>query len=75
MIKFRIEKRTLEDVAHEIDRIIDEQKPEQLFLAFPGQLNGQLVSKLTRDTQTVLTKNILSDLVKTHKNKILSHFE
>ncbi len=69
------ERRTLEDVASDIDNIVNEKNTQQLFLAFSGQRNGQLVEKLNSDTKSVLIKNIPSDLVKTNKNKILSYFQ
>lgn len=69
------ENRTIKDIAQDIDMIVQEMQPEQLFLAFPKEHNHELTDKLGQKTKAVLTKNITSDLVKTNKEKLLSHFE
>jgi len=74
-VELEREKRTLKNVAHDIDRIVEEENPEELFLAFPKALNTQLVEKLNEQTKSVLSKNLALDLVKTDREKILSHFQ
>jgi len=67
-------RRSLKDVAHDINEIVKNEKPNQLLLAFPQELNAQLVDALTQETKNVLVKNVASDLIKTHTADILSHF-
>ncbi len=68
------ENRTIKEIAADIDAIVNAIKPEQLFLSFPKEHNQELLNTLSESSKAVLTKNITSDLVKTDKNKILSHF-
>ncbi len=68
-------RRSLKDVADDIDAIVENEKPKQLFLAFPGDSLSKLLDGLSQNTKSVLTKTASSNLVKTDKNKILSHFE
>ena len=74
-LKTEIENRTLREIAQDIENIVKAVKPKQLFLAFPKEHNKELTNELGSQTKTVLAKNIASDLVKTDKQKILSHFE
>ena len=67
-------KRSLKDVANDINEIVKNKKPNQLLLAFPKELNAQLVDELAPETKKVLAKNVASDLIKTHTADILSHF-
>lgn len=69
-----IEKRTLTEVAQDIDTIVRETKPKSLFLAFPKEKNAELVDKLSQETKAVLKKNVAADLVKTDKNKLFEYF-
>jgi RNase H-fold protein (predicted Holliday junction resolvase) len=74
-VKTERENRTIKDIAQDIDRIVKEMQPQQVFLAFPKEHNHELTDKLTQETKAVLVKNVASDLVKTNKEKLLSHFE
>jgi len=68
-------KRSLKDIANDIDAIVENEKPKQLLLAFPQESLSKLTEELSQNTKGVLTKTVSSNLVKTDKNKILSHFE
>ncbi len=68
-------RRSLKDVADDIGAVVKNEKPKQLFLAFPGDSLTKLLDELSHDTKTILDKTIASNLVKTDKSKILSHFE
>lgn len=68
-------KRSLKDIANDINMVVENEKPRELFLAFSGEMLSQLVDQLSQSTKTILTKTVSSNLVKTDKNKILSHFE
>lgn len=74
-LKIEIENRIIREIAQDIENIIKNLKPKQLFLAFPKEHNRELTNELTSQTKAILTKNITSDLVKTDKDKILSFFE
>jgi hypothetical protein len=69
------ENRTLKEIAADIESVVNHTGCAQLFLAFPKEHNNELLKELGEATKAVLQKNITSDLVKTDKNKILSHFE
>ena len=69
------EKRTVKDIAADIEAIVNHFRPEQLFLAFPKEHNNELLHEMGEASRALLKKNITSDLVKTDKNRILSHFE
>lgn len=68
-------KRSINDIANDIDSIVGNEKPKALYLAFPKDTISKLTDALSQDTKTILTKTVASNLVKTDKNKILSHFE
>ena len=74
-LKIEIENRIMREIAEDIENIIKNIKPKQLFLAFPKEHNHELTNKLRDETKAVLVKNITSNLVKTDKEKILSFFE
>lgn len=67
-------RRSLKDVANDINLIVKNEKPKQLLLAFPKELNAQLMDTLAPETKKVLAKNVASDLIKTPTSEILSHF-
>lgn len=69
-----IEKRTLKDVANDIDSIVTNEKPKQIFLAFPKEMHPSLMDELSAGTKEIITKNLQANLVKEDKNKLLSHF-
>jgi hypothetical protein len=73
-LKSERENHTIKDIAEDIEAIVTEVNPAQLFLAFPKEHNHELAEELGQATKAVLVKNITSDLVKTDKEKILSHF-
>ncbi|MEJ2437467.1 MAG: host attachment protein [Sulfurovaceae bacterium] len=74
-LKIEIENRIMREIAEDIENIIKNIKPKQLFLAFPKEHNHELTNELRDKTKAVLVKNITSNLVKTDKEKILSFFE
>jgi len=67
-------RRSLKDVANDINMIVKNEKPRKLLLAFPQESNAQLIDALTPETKNVLVKNVATDLIKTHTSEILSHF-
>lgn len=69
------ENRAIKDIAQDIDMMVKEMQPQQVFLAFPKAHNHELTDKLAQETKAVLVKNVAADLVKTNKEQLLSHFE
>ena len=73
-VEDEIEKRTLKDVAADIDNVVQHEKPKKLFLAFPKEMHPSLMEELSTETTAIITKNLQANLVKEDKNKLLSHF-
>lgn len=73
-VKETIEKRTLSEVADDINMIRKQTQPKALFLAFPKESNAELTEKLAPETKAVLKKNLALDLVKVKKDELLSYF-
>jgi hypothetical protein len=73
-LKIERKRRSVKDVANDINAIVENEKPRQLLLAFPQESNAQLLEELTQETKNILVKNVTSDLVKTNRGEILSHF-
>ena len=74
-LKTEKENSTIKEIAENIEKIVNEVNPEQLFLAFPKEHSNELKDKLGHQSKIVLVKSIAADLVKTKKEEILSHFE
>lgn len=74
-LKIEIENRIILAIAQDIENIVSSTHPNQLFLAFPKEHNHELINRLGKQTKAILKKNIPSNLVKTDKEKLLSHFE
>jgi len=68
-------KRSIQEIAEDINTIIEKEQPRQLFLAFPQEVNAQLLEKLSAKTKEILVKNVPLDLVKKKKEDLLSHFD
>ncbi len=73
-LKTERKKRSVEDVATDINTIVENEKPKQIWLAFPKESNVQLLDQLTQETKNVLVKNVTSDLINTNTAEILSYF-
>ena len=69
------EKRTIKEIAEDIEMIVKETNPRELFLAFPKEHNNELTNILGQETKAVLAKNVASDLVKTKQDKLLEYFQ
>ncbi len=74
-LKTERDNRTIKDIVQDIEIVVNEMQPKAVYLAFPKEHNNELTAKLSPETKAILTKNIAADLVKTNKEKILSHFE
>ena len=73
-VEDEIEKRTLKDVAADIESVVEHEKPKKLFLAFPKEMHPSLMEELSAETKAIIAKNLQADLVKEDKNKLLAHF-
>lgn len=69
-----MKRRSVQEVAEDINKVIANEAPRKLLLAFPQEFSAQLMDALSDQTKNVLTKNIGSDLVKIKKEEILGHF-
>ncbi len=68
-------KRTLKDIAKDIEKAVKLKKPKRVFLAFAKESLSKLLDELDQSTKDLLSKTISVNLIKTDKNKILSYFE
>lgn len=68
-------RRSLEDIATDINNIVEKEQPKKLLLAFPKEHNPQLLNLLSSKVKALLVKNLTSNLVKLNKEKLLSYFE
>ncbi len=73
-IEDELEKRTLKDVANDIDNIAKNEQPKEIFLAFPKEMHPGLMEALSPETKAIISKNLQANLVKEDKNRLLSHF-
>jgi hypothetical protein len=69
------DRRSLKELASDIDKIVQQEKPKSLLLAFPHESLPKLLDNLSGSTKALIAKSIGSNLVKTEKHRILSHFE
>ncbi len=73
-VEDEMERRTLKDVAADIENIIKNETPKQVFLAFPKEMFSALMNELSENAKSVITKTLQANLVKEDKNKLLDHF-
>jgi tRNA G18 (ribose-2'-O)-methylase SpoU len=68
------EKRVLKIIAQDIDNLVKNENPKEIFLSFPKEHINSLKELLDKKTIEKITKIVESNLVKTDKNEILSYF-
>ena len=73
-VEDEMERRTLKDVAADIENIIKNETLKQVFLAFPKEMFSALMNELSENAKSVITKTLQANLVKEDKNKLLDHF-
>ncbi|MFK5882156.1 MAG: host attachment protein [Sulfurospirillum sp.] len=66
---------TIKEISEDVNNIIKKKKPKRVFLALPKELSIEFMDYLESDIKNIIEKVINADLIKTDKNKILSHFE
>lgn len=69
------ERHTLQQISEDIKSLIEKESPDSWYLAFPKESHNELRSMLSEEIKKNLQKVVPSDLTKTAKEKLLSHFE
>lgn len=69
------EKRTLKEISEDIKTLIEKEAPSSWYLSFPKDKHLELEAILSADIKKTLKKVVPSNLTKTEKEKLLSHFE
>lgn len=69
------DERTLKEISKEIKKIIEKEAPSAWHLAFPKESHKKLEELLSANIKKTLVKIVPSNLTKTPKEKLLSHFE
>ncbi|OQX74642.1 MAG: hypothetical protein B6D59_01610 [Campylobacteraceae bacterium 4484_4] len=74
-LESEVEKRTLKDIATDITTITERENADKLLLAFPKEHFQELMESLSEEVKSKILKAIEADLVKTHRDELLAHFE
>jgi hypothetical protein len=69
------DRHTLKLISEDIKSLIEKESPDSWYLAFPKESHNELHSMLSEEIKKNLHKVVPSDLTKTAKEKLLSHFE
>lgn len=69
------DRKTLQLISDDIKSLIEKESPDSWYLAFPKESHNELRSMLSENIKKNLHKVVPSDLTKTAKEKLLSHFE
>ena len=67
-------KRTMKEIAKDIEAIVQKLEPKKLFLSFPKEYMHQLQAQLPKAINDKITKKVGADLIKVSADKLLSHF-
>ncbi len=73
-VEDELERRTVKDVASDIEKIVEHENPKEIFLAFPKEMYSALSDALSENVKERITKSVAANLVKEDKNKLLDHF-
>lgn len=69
------ERKTLQLISEDIASLIEKESPASWYLAFAKESHNELQGMLSENVKKNLQKVVPSDLTKTDKEKLLSHFE
>lgn len=69
------DRQTLKLISEDIKSLIEKESPASWYLAFPKKSHNELHAMLSEEIKKNLQKVVPSDLTKTAKEKLLSHFE
>ena len=67
-------KRTIKEIAKDIEAIVQKLEPKNLFLSFPKEYLHKLEAELPNHVKGKITKLVGADLIKVSAEKLLSHF-
>lgn len=73
-IETEMDRKVVRLIAKDINTILRKEGKSRWFLAAGEKINNQIVENLEPDVRLRLEKNILSNLTKTDKSELLSHF-
>lgn len=73
-IKTEEKKRIIKQISGEIEKLLKQEAPDRWFLAAEKGINRQVLENLSSGVNNKLEKNIIADLTKTAKTKILNRF-
>ncbi len=74
-LESEIKQRTIKDIATDIATISEHEKADKLLLAFPKEHFQELMEKLSPEIKSKIIKAIEADLVKTHRDELLTYFK
>ncbi len=74
-LELEIEKKLIKLIAKDIDDLIKKEDCKRWYLAASKKINKQIIKNLDPAIKAKLSKNVSSDLTKTKKSELLSHFE
>jgi len=74
-MKIEMKSRILKAISEDILKLVEENKPHQIYFAFPKETNKQIMEKFEPKVKEAIVKNITLNLTKTDQNMILSHFK
>ncbi len=67
-------KRLVKQISGEIESLLEKESPSKWFLAAEKSINRQIIENLPLKLSKLLDKNIVADLTKTEKKKLLNRF-
>ncbi len=70
-----VERRSMQQIADDINALISDTNPESWHLAFPQEHLNKLIEMIDFKTKETLSKSIGKDLVNAHIKDLLSFFE
>jgi len=73
-IRTETKKRLIKLISGDIEKLIKEEGPKKWSLAAEKSINRQVLKNLSSDVNNKLDKNIIADLTKTAKSKLLNRF-
>ncbi len=74
-IRTETKRRLIKLISGDIEKLIKEEDPKKWFFAAEKSINRQVLKNLSSDVNNKLEKNIIADLIKTAKSKLLNRFD
>ncbi len=73
-IRLEMKRRLIRHVAEQINRLVQQNQPEGIWLAAHSDINRQLLDELSPAVRAMIEKNIPCDLIKAEQKSLLRHF-